>query len=217
MKLKIAMAAALLAASVQANATLIIDSSTTGRYNAGLGDLASMDGPGGFLLGPNISEGDPTIELASDPGFTFTPEFGADWLAGDYTGGTWSAPGTVIPTSWAVNTETAIVYDFFLDSLSDLTIDVGVDNGIVLWLDGVFLFGATRAGGANINEYDINLSGISAGHHALQILRADHGGGTGYAIEVRAQAVQVPEPATLGLIGLGLAGLIATRRRKQAV
>lgn len=71
--------------------------------------------------------------------------------------------------------------------------------------------------GANLNEYDINLSGIAAGDHSLQILRADHGGSTGYAIEVRAQTVQVSEPATLGLIGLGLAGLIATRRRKQAV
>lgn len=217
MKLNIAIASALLAASVQAHATLIIDNSTTGLYNAGLGDLSSMDGPGGFLLGQNVSEGDPTIELATDPGFSFTPEFGADWLAGDYTGGSWSAPGTAIPSTWAINTETAIVYDFVLGSLSDLTIDVGVDNGIVLWLDGVFLFGATRSGGANLNEYDINLSGISAGNHSLQILRADHGGSTGYAIEVRAEAVQVSEPATLGLLSLGLAGLLATRRRKQAV
>src|SRR5690606_39357247 len=59
--------------------------------------------------------------------------------------GTWSAPGAFIPTSWAVNAETAIVYDFTLASLANLTIDVGVDNGIVLWLDGAFLFGATAS------------------------------------------------------------------------
>ncbi|OEY65094.1 PEP-CTERM sorting domain-containing protein [Marinobacter sp. X15-166B] len=215
MKLKLAMAAALLAASVQAHAVLIIDNSTTGRYNDGLGDLAAMDGPGGFLLGPNVSEGDPTIVLGADPGFAFTPEFGADWLGGDYTGGTWSPPGTAIPSSWAVNTETAIVYDFTLDSLADLTIDVGVDNGIVIWLDGAFVFGATRAGGASLDEYDISLPGIAAGDHALQILRADHGGATGYVIEVNSAAVSVPEPATLGLITLGLVGLATTRRRKN--
>jgi hypothetical protein len=214
MKLKIAIATALLAASVQAHAVLIIDGSTTGRYNEGLGDLANMDGAGGFLLGPNVSEGDPTIDLVSDPGFAFTPEFGADWLGGDYTGGTWSGPGATIDSTWAINTETAIVYDFFLDSLSDLTIDVGVDNGLVIWLDGSFLFGATRSGGSNLNEYDINLSGISAGDHSLQILRSDHGGSTGFAIEVNAEAVPVPEPATLGLIGLGLAGMALRGRRK---
>lgn len=217
MKLKIAIASALFAASVQAHAVLIIDNTTAGRYNSGLGDLASMDGAGGFLLGANSSEGDPTAELAADPGFTFTPEFGADWLNGDYSGGTWSAPGAFIPTSWAVNAETAIVYDFTLASLANLTIDVGVDNGIVLWLDGAFLFGATASGGANVNEYDINLSGISAGDHSLQILRADHGGSTGFAIEVRSEAVQVPEPATLGLIGLGLLGMAVSRRRKSGV
>jgi len=215
MKLKLAIAAALLASSIQAHAVLIIDNTTTGLYNAGLGDLASMDSAGGFLLGANVSEGDPTIVLASDPGFTFTSAFGTDWLGGDYTGGTWGGPGSAIPSNWTVNTESAIVYDFFLGGLSNLTIDVGVDNGVVLWLDGTFLFGATRSGGANLNEYDINLSGISAGDHSLQILRTDHGGSTGFAIEVNSEALEVSEPATLGLIGLGLVGMAVTRRRKQ--
>ena len=66
-------------------AVVIIDNASTGLYNAGIGDIASIDGAGGFLPGANSSEGDPTITLVSDPGLAFTAEFGADWLAGDYT------------------------------------------------------------------------------------------------------------------------------------
>lgn len=193
---------------IASQATIIINDSTHGLYNAGLGDLHGMDGPGGFLPGPNVSEGDPTLTTTTDPGFAFTPAFGTDWLGGDYTGGSWSSGPVAIPGTWAVNSETAIVYDFMLGSTSDLHIDVGVDNGIFLWLDGNFLFGATRSGGASLNEYDINVSTLSAGQHSLQILRADHGGGTGYAIQVEAtRSVNVPEPIGLALLGIGLTAL----------
>lgn len=43
------------------HAIVILDATTAGRYNNGLGDLAALDGPGGFFLGPNISEGDPIL------------------------------------------------------------------------------------------------------------------------------------------------------------
>jgi hypothetical protein len=197
------------------NAGIIIDGTTNGLYNSGLGDIHAIDGPGGFLPGPNVSEGDPTIVLGADPGFAFTPEFGADWLGGDLTGGTWSAAPVAIPAGWALNTETAIIYEFDLASVSDLHIDLGVDNGIVVWLDGVFQFGATAPGGANLNEYDIDIAGLGAGVHSLQILRADHGGSQNYAISVDAtpSVVGVPEPGTLGLLGLGLLGIGFARRK----
>lgn len=114
-----------------------------------------------------------------------------------------------IPGSWAVNTESAIVYDFTLDTRSDIHIDLGVDNGVLVWLNGSYLFGAQAGGGSSLTEYDIDISGLSAGTHSLQILREDHGGLTGFA-----DAVAVPEPSALSLHGLSLLGLALLRRRQ---
>lgn len=209
--------------SIQAHAVVIIDNLTPGLYNDGLGDIHTIDGAGGFFPGPGVSEGDPDITLLADPGLNFAlfPNFGNDWLNGDYSGGTWSAGPVAIPTTWTVNDDTAIVYDFNLAMASDLHIDTGVDNGIIIWLDGVFLFGRTEPGGANINEYDIDISGVAAGAHSLQILRGDHGGGTGYAISVDATdapveppVAGVPEPGTLILLLIAITcfSLIRTRQ-----
>jgi hypothetical protein len=198
---------------LRASGAIIVTNATPGLYNSGLGDLAALDGALGFLRGPNVSEGDPTIVLAADPGLAFPPAFGTNWLAGNYTGGAWSAAPVAIPAGWAVNTETAIVYDFNLATPSSLHIDLGVDNGIIVWLDGAFLFGATAAGGSNLNEYDVDVAALAAGLHRLQILRADHGSGTGYDISVDATAAVVPEPASLLLSMISLAGLGLARRR----
>ena len=197
-----------------ASADVIIDNTTEGHYNAGLGDLHLIDGEGGFLPGPNISEGDPTIVLESDPELAFTDEFGSDWLNGDFTGGTWSTNPVSIPSTWAVNTETAIVYNFSLAGSSDLFIDVDIDNGVIIWLNGGFLFGATAPGGT-LDEYLIDVPSLAAGDYSLQILRADHGGLTGFGINVTATAV--PEPATLALLGIGLLGVGFARKRKSGV
>lgn len=208
--------AALALLPLQASATIIIDNSTTGLYN-NLGDLAAIDGPGGFLLGANVSEGDPSYQLASDPNIPFTAAFGTNWLAGNYSGGTWSASPVAIPSAWAVNSEAAIVYDFNLATASSLHIDVGVDNGLLVWLNGNFLFGATAGGGANINEYDIDVASLGAGSHSLQILLADHGGATGYVISVDATGlpVSVPEPGSLLLLVSSLLGLGFVRYNKK--
>lgn len=208
---------ALMTLPLAAHAGIIIDGSTTGRYNSGLGDLAGLDGPGGFFLAQDVSEGDPTrLPIMPEPSVSYGGAFGADWLHGNYTGGAWSAGPVAIPASWAINAETAIVYEFTLSALSSLHIDLGVDNGILIWLNGNYIFGAQAGGGSSLGEYDIDVASLGVGTHRLQILREDHGGSTGYDIQATT-TVRVPEPTTLSLLGIGLLALGFARRRKAKV
>ncbi len=213
-----------------ANALIIIDNSTQGYYNAGLGDLALDSGLGAqtdaatgnpLFPGANSFGGaDPVIPPnASEPNLGGA-DAGTQAALGNFLGnttalgGAWSAGPQAIPATWAVNTETAIVYEFTLtQTLTNFTIDVGIDNGVYVWLDGNYLIGAMAPGGAVAFEYSANAGTLAAGQHFLQILREDHGGGTGYTIRAQGDAVAVTEPPLLLLLGLGLAGIFTSRRR----
>jgi len=75
-----------------------------------------------------------------------------------------------------------MVYEF--DSgvgLQNTVAQFGLDNGIFVWLDGNFLSGQLRPYGVDLGELSINIGNIDPGIHYLQVLREDHGGGTGYA------------------------------------
>jgi hypothetical protein len=176
---KIAALALIALLPVAASAGIIIDNSTGGLYNNSLGDMQGSDiSPSNFFLGPNVSEGDPTLSFLTQPAFITPAALGANWLSGVYNSN-WHSVAS-IPGTWAVNEETAIVYDFSLASASNLHIDLGVDNGILLWLDGSYVFGAQAGGGSTLGEYAFDLPTLLAGNHRLQLIREDHGGSTGW-------------------------------------
>ena len=62
----------------------------------------------------------------------------------------------------------------------------GVDNGIFVWLNGNYEFGALAGGGPVPGEYSINLGDLTAGTHYLQLLLEDHGGSNGYIVDITA-------------------------------
>ena len=164
---------------------VLVDGSTPAYYNASLG--TALDGTQPQFPLANLAAGDPTLHPAPEPNLSKVGPVLGNWLSANPLplNPYWSAPG-VIPATWAVNTETAIVYaiDAGRSGMHDVVARFGVDNGVFVWLDGSYKFGALAPGAASAWEYTLPLGDLSPGMHYLQVLREDHGGGTGYLVQV---------------------------------
>lgn len=100
---------------------------------------------------------------------------------------------------------------------------VGFDlQDVVVKLDGITVatgLGAPRGG---VTHYNFNVGGITGNNHSLVFTSAHNAGdSTAFLDNVSVvatafQAAPVPEPASFGLMGLGLAGVGLMRRRQAA-
>ncbi|MDD2851901.1 MAG: PEP-CTERM sorting domain-containing protein [Desulfuromonadaceae bacterium] len=209
--------AMLIMATCVAGASTIINNSTSGYYNSSIGTM--LDNTSLYFPGANISTGDPTYNnMSPAPDLSAASSVLGSWLSSPQSlNSYWSTAPVAIPLSWRINTEDAIIYKFNAGStgLNNVSAQFGVDNGLYVWLDGTYLNGWMAPGGVGTYEYSQAIGSLSAGDHYLQVLREDHGGSDGFTILVQGETAPVPEPGTIALLGLGMAGLALYGKRRQ--
>jgi hypothetical protein len=170
--------------------SLPITDTTPGYYNDALGTVLDGTQPE-FPPADSLGDEDPTILPAEEPDLSPAADILGEWLASEPLplNANWSGLQSIPPT-WEVNTETAIVYpvDAGADPVANLRGSFGVDNGIFVWVNGEFRFGALAPGGAEELEYtDIDLGSLNPGLNYIQILREDHSVATGFTLEIAEQ------------------------------
>jgi hypothetical protein len=191
----------------------LVDDETPGFYNDNLGTV--LDGTNrvnaiiGANTGPTYLFPTPLGAPPNIPGYVADPILYvgsrrppdlsvAAGVLGDWLGVSpenpmplnerWAGPDP-IPATWEATTETAIIYQIDLGpDPVPLFGDFSVDNGIFVWVNGQFRFGALAPGGARLAppEYQRVSLGRHQGVTFVQILREDHGPGTGYHIRLTA-------------------------------
>jgi hypothetical protein len=219
------MLAALTMQFTAANAAVVlVETSDPGFYNNQIGTVLNLSNPGGDgPTQPFPLSNDSTVSFPTAPSLAAASSILGNWLTDPlHLNSNWSSSQIPIPNSWAINTEVAVIYQFDTLGATNVNARFGVDNGIFLWLDGQYLFGARAGGSFSLGEYSIPLGDLAAGTHFLQLLLEDHGSTNGYAVEITADTfipapppAQVPEPTTLAILALGLAILCLQLRRKQ--
>jgi hypothetical protein len=178
---------------------VLVDGNTPGYYNNALATILDGTQPQ-FPLPFGEGGGDPTINPASEPDLSAAASALGKWLAPDSSlNANWQWQST-IPATWSLNAEDAIVYPVLVgpEGVASLRGDFDADNGLFVWINGQYKFGAIGPGlpsPAGQYEYaDVDLGSLSPGTNYIQVLRQDNGISTGYQIRLRSVMVSPVEP-----------------------
>lgn len=217
-----------LLAPLSSNALVIVNSATDAARVNSLGSALDNTNGGNTPTGYFPSSDDSTFNTSTAPDLSTVSGLLGNWLGSPPSfNSNWSAPVQVAP-NWPLFSELAVVYQFDTLGATNVVAKFGVDNGIYIWLDGVFQTGHRAGGGPSLGEVTLNIGDLTAGTHFLQLILEDHGAANGYVVEITADTFTpcsgpcpgptppsgVPIPSTLALLGIGLGALAFSRRTK---